>query len=77
MNAEQHKIFNIAIQSVSESRAGLHDSCRELLIILMLAAILAFAAVWLWILLGGFSRYLSPGSAITRKALEQWLREEP
>lgn len=75
MNAEQHRIFDMLIQGVSESRAGLHDSCRELLLFLMLAAIAAFAAIWVWVLLGGFSRYLSPGSATDRKALEQWLRE--
>jgi hypothetical protein len=75
MSAAQRKLFDIVVQGVAESRAGLHDSARMVLALLLLAAIIGLVVFWVWVLRGGFSRYLSLESVETRRALERWLRE--
>jgi hypothetical protein len=75
MSAAQRKLFDIVVQSVAESRSGLHDSASMALALLLLAAIIGLVVFWVWVLRGGFSRYLSFESVQTRRALERWLRE--
>jgi hypothetical protein len=75
MNAAQRKLFDIVVQGVAESCAGLHDSATMVLALLLLTAIIGLAVFWVWVLRGGFSRYLSLETVETRRALERWLRE--
>jgi hypothetical protein len=75
MNSAQHQVFNMLVQGAHESRADLHSIAQDCLGILILGAILVLGLIWIWILTGGLSKCLSPGSTQERKALENWLAE--
>ena len=73
MNSAQRQFFNMLVQGANESRADLHTAAQGILLILMLGVIIVLALAWLWILRGGLTRYLTSGSALERKALQEWL----
>ena len=55
MNSAQHDLFNKLVQSIGESRVGLHDATWNVLGLLMALDLLSL--LWLWIRRGGLSRY--------------------
>lgn len=75
MTGAQHQLFDRLLQSASESRADLHDFAWVVVGVLLLIGILALAAIGVWLLNGGLSRYSYPASSVERKLLQEWLRE--
>ena len=75
MNSAQHQFIQTLVQGAQDSRAALHPLAQDCLGLILLAAIIILCLVWLWIVSGGFARYLAPGSGPERKAIEDWFAD--
>lgn len=73
MTAAQHKLFDMLVQSASESRVQMHETAWILLGALSLIGIVVLSGVWLWILRGGFAAYYGLESPHGRKAVQVFL----
>ena len=68
MTAAQHRLFEVLVQSASESRAQMHNAAWMLLGALLLVGIVALCAILLWVVHGGLVDQYALHSALSRIA---------
>ena len=68
MTAAQHRLFDMLVQSGSESRAQMHDAAWILLGALLLMGIVALCGILVWVVDGRLVERYALHSTVSRKA---------